>query len=408
MPSSITATNINDVKIYSHTNATELPLCPQHCAELGNKVATAFNALVATQLFQTHFRDFLPTGHTTVNVNINVTPTTITVKKLAGPETKTLNLSTLQDSGVGEVMGINAKIIRKADKAYRACQAGIHSSSQGAHGHAGTGGPLNGFNGRQGQHSSHEAGSGSSIGSFEAGTQLLHSEVDQLRRTTLSNQSTQKVERIEELLKTWEAKLGLTPLSENPTDPNARLASIESRLRTIDAKIAEKSKSPSPNPSSSHTPENAFAPNLGIHRSEIPANIFNPLLSMSEELASPTYKDELNLPEIMATQFSSLSSETRNAIFHETFNVYCKAFCCSPETIDDKDPQLGEKLFLGQHRSIPWTNLNRAHAIRYYLSSTLGNGFFPPHGYTMDGEEQRRRFKQLFGTQIDPLRKLFA
>ncbi len=353
---SATVSSISKIKIRDKEQ-NKLVLCNSHKNELGQKVSPDFEHLIASSWFRKNFHEFFPANATDeAKVNITITKKTIIVRKLDGTRARTLPLSTLADKSANKAKGINAEILRKANKVYRRCQSEHPEPNRSP--------PPS----RPVSPSIDLSDSDSDeVTSLRADFSNARRKAQNFKREGLQPQLAEKLARMENKLGDIEKKLGI-PVSNVPNDQEKRIEQLFERLGAIEETLPR------------HPAEEKA--DLRARLSPQPAALFDEqfaaLHSLYTDLCEPAAASQTALPAEQRAAFDTLPESERNTIFYHT---YLLADPVGAQTLW----RVGEKTFLSEpiEGSLsPEPNSLRAEAIRHYLLHSLAAEFAKAEGNT--------------------------
>jgi hypothetical protein len=343
---------IRNVHIYNRSSR-ELGLCQTHRDELCDSIAEKIDELVASQLFQTRFKDFIPPAgsHETVNVRIRITRDRITVQEV-DQRGQTIGDAEGIDLDDIEIKRINKGILKKANTIYR---DHLHETDRDR--------SVSPLRGRTHHHQRRR----------ERDQDRSHSPpLPESRRRDPSESS--------ERTQTPEALESEVDLDAIPLQPELHREQPEE----LETKSDELQHPQLPSVSSENETVKAGLPEAKT--SLLPVE-HDALIHLSETLSSEQFSGSQYYPGDLKEQFMAMPENIRNAIYYQTYLLL--------DPLEAHDPwPIGQKLFEGNTVLDSASNLCRAHAIRHLLMHTLASDFAQIEG-KKPPEELLRRFYQL-------------
>ena len=431
MSSKISVSDISNVHIYNGaTDLRKLQLCKEFRSELADSMAHKLDKLVATKLFQSQFKKFLPDDpDEDVHVKIRITENEIIVQKIdslgdAIGRSKKIDLDKIQyldDDDVEEVGKINQSILNKASKIY---QKHLNKSSHRDY-------SLSPFRKRESRRASvrhrvpsvvrnerHSRSSSSererSMSISSRGQPVSHKKNVRSASPTNSHRRVKTMrsdlalhtkkethhQNDEQQVRNLEQRFNSTsPPSTPPLNTEQRLRNRSQCFDTVQSSTAHRSKSATPSSQDRHRNLEQNAHRMSTESGEtlkarLPKNApsvtpehFDQLIKLSETLSASDLAGSTYFPGEHKEEFMRVPEGIRYAIYYQTYLL--------ADPLDSLNPwPLGQTLFEGTSNSDLATNLCRAHAIRHFLLHTLASDFADIKGKNPSAE-LLRRFNQL-------------
>jgi hypothetical protein len=375
MPSEISVSDIRNVHIYNRSSR-ELGLCRTHRDKLCDSIAEKLDELVASHLFQTKFKDFIPSAGSseTVNVRIRITGHRITVQELDQRgrtigDVERLDLDNIGDEETDEVERINKGILKKANAIYR---NHLHEND----GHRRRDRSASPLRGRTHHHERRRE---------RDHDRSVSLPIHESRRRHRS-ESPQQIQTPEAL----ESELGLDtiPQKNNPAEQpvqthlittpphHEQLEELQTRRAELEHQLAAVSAE-----------NETLKARLPEAKTSILPQEHDSLIHLSQALSSEQLSGSQYYSGDLKAQFMAMPENIRHAIYYQTYLLV--------DPLEAQDPwPIGQRLFEGNTISDSASNLCRAHAVRHFLMHTLACDFAQIEG-KKPPEELLRRFSQL-------------
>ncbi len=440
MSSKISASDVNNIHIYNgDKNPHELGLCQRHRSELSHMVAEKLDELVASKLFQSQFKEFLPSpdSQENVKVKIHIKDREISVQKLDERGKGTGNSKKIHLDRIGvdraeieEAEAVNQSILKQANKIYQDHLSEPKHRKRRAP-------SLN----RRTSHYEHRRGPhrrDASRSHFRNENRPSYYRSERGRRSRSIERhahrhhyrdhsvSEERHDRPSPSRERYEHHRGRTyhPHSASPTlvhrypgisfetdlhhkkrrkppkhthqnpEPNITPPKIETTTLTnpsnpgpnIPLPRTELSPLPKPLTSNEQPIRNEILSETHLPQlSAITSMDFDRMIHLSRQLSAPDTWGSPHFSDRLREEFIKLPESIRNAIYYETYLLD------DPTRYEDPWP-IGEKLFLGIKDA---QNLCRANAIEHFLLGTLSIDFANVKEEKVPPPELLRRFGQL-------------
>lgn len=409
MPSTINASDIKNVHIFNHSSK-ELGLCKKHREELCDSLVDQIDDLVASRLFQSKFRQFLPASDEEVNVRIRITGDRIKVQEI-DEDGRTIGrpkeidllevIDGLKDQDLDEAESINKGILETANGIYR------HHLRERGRRHDHSVSPLRGrashVEPRRKERHRDEASRDRS--ESPSPVRYKHPTVHEHRRRHRSAPS--KARSHSPVAVESELELGHDPSPTprtNPTPPRHEEQPIQTERNPIidPPRISEPPRSEAieqirelqgqkaelQQRLAQLTTENKFLKELPSEQQiSVSQADYDKMNHLSQALSQEDHSGSSHFPTHLKEEFMALPENVRNAIYYQTYLLV--------DPLEASDPwPIGQRLFEGNTHDDSASNESRAHVVRHFLMHTLATEFAQAE-WKRPPQELLNRFYQL-------------